>query len=121
MADEFLKLDYQLVSGGTDTHVLLIDLSNKNITGKAVENSLGKAGITVNKNMVPFDERSPFVTSGIRVGTPAITTRRMGVNESRQIVKWMDEAICKHDDESTLSRIKSNVNDFCAEFPIYSN
>jgi len=121
MADEFLKLDYQLVSGGTDTHVLLIDLSNKNITGKAVEISLGKAGITVNKNMVPFDERSPFVTSGIRVGTPAITTRRMGVNESRQIVKWMDEAICNHDDESTLSRIKSNVNDFCAEFPIYSD
>jgi len=121
MADELLKLDYQLVSGGTDTHVLLIDLSNKNITGKAAELSLGKAGITVNKNMVPFDERSPFVTSGIRVGTPAITTRRMGVNESRQIVKWMDEAICTHDDESTLSRIKSHVNDFCAEFPIYSD
>ena len=121
MADEFLKLDYQLVSGGTDTHVLLIDLSNKNITGKAVEISLGKAGITVNKNMVPFDERSPFVTSGIRVGTPAITTRRMGESESRQIVKWIDEVICNHDDESTLSRIKSNVNDFCAEFPIYSD
>ena len=120
MADEFLKLDYQLVSGGTDTHVLLIDLSNKNITGKAAELSLGKAGITVNKNMVPFDERSPFITSGIRVGTPAITTRRMGVNESIQIVKWIDEAICNHDNESGLSRIKSNVNNFCAEFPIYS-
>lgn len=120
MADEFLKLDYQLVSGGTDTHVLLIDLSNKNITGKAAELSLGKAGITVNKNMVPFDERSPFITSGIRVGTPAITTRRMGVNESIQIVKWIDEAICNHDDESGLSRIKSNVNNFCAEFSIYS-
>ena len=121
MADEFLKLDYQLVSGGTDTHVLLIDLSNKNITGKAAELSLGKAGITVNKNMVPFDERSPFTTSGIRVGTPAITTRRMGVNESIQIVKWIDEAICNHDNESGLSRIKSNVNNFCAEFPIYSD
>ena len=121
MADEFLKLDYQLVSGGTDTHVLLIDLSNKNITGKAAELSLGKAGITVNKNMVPFDERSPFITSGIRVGTPAITTRRMGVNESIQIVKWIDEAICNHDNESGLSRIKSNVNNFCAEFPIYSD
>jgi glycine hydroxymethyltransferase len=120
MADEFLKLDYQLVSRGTDTHVLLIDLSNKNITGKAAELSLGKAGITVNKNMVPFDERSPFITSGIRVGTPAITTRRMGVNESIQIVKWIDEAICNHDNESGLSRIKSNVNNFCAEFPIYS-
>ena len=121
MADEFLKLDYQLVSGGTDTHVLLIDLSNKNITGKAAELSLGKAGITVNKNMVPFDERSPFITSGIRVGTPAITTRRMGVNESIQIVKWIDEAICNHDNESGLSRIKSNVNNFCEEFPIYSD
>jgi glycine hydroxymethyltransferase len=121
MADEFLKLDYQLVSGGTDTHVLLIDLSNKNITGKAAELSLGKAGITVNKNMVPFDERSPFITSGIRVGTPAITTRRMGVNESIQIVKWIDEAICNHDNESGLSRIKSNVNNFCAEYPIYSD
>ena len=121
MADEFLKLDYQLVSGGTDTHVLLIDLSNKNITGKAAELSLGKAGITVNKNMVPFDERSPFITSGIRVGTPAITTRRMGVNESIQIVKWIDEAICNHDNESDLFRIKSNVNNFCEEFPIYSD
>ena len=121
MADEFLKLDYQLVSGGTDTHVLLIDLSNKNITGKAAELSLGKAGITVNKNMVPFDERSPFITSGIRVGTPAITTRRMGVNESIQIVKWIDEAICNHGNESGLSRIKSNVNNFCAEYPIYSD
>ena len=121
MADEFLKLDYQLVSAGTDTHLLLIDLSNKNITGKAAELSLGKAGITVNKNMVPFDERSPFITSGIRVGTPAITTRRMGVNESIQIVKWIDEAICNHDNESGLSRIKSNVNNFCAEFPIYSD
>jgi glycine hydroxymethyltransferase len=93
MADEFLKLDYQLISGGTDTHVLLIDLSNKNITGKAAENSLGKAGITVNKNMVPFDERSPFVTSGIRVGTPAITTRGMEELEIRQIVQWIDRVV----------------------------
>jgi glycine hydroxymethyltransferase len=119
MADEFLKLDYQLVSGGTDTHVLLIDLSNKNITGKAAELSLGNAGITVNKNMVPFDERSPFVTSGIRVGTPAITTRGMGESEIRQIVHWIDEAISDPENEVGLARIKSNVNELCSNFPIY--
>ena len=77
MADEFITRDYQLVSGGTDTHVILIDLTNKDITGKAAEESLEKAGITVNKNMIPFDEKSPFITSGIRIGTPAITTRGM--------------------------------------------
>ena len=119
MADEFLKLDYQLVSGGTDTHVLLIDLSNKNITGKVAELSLGNAGITVNKNMVPFDERSPFVTSGIRVGTPAITTRGMGESEIRQIVHWIDEAISDPENEVGLARIKSNVNELCSNFPIY--
>ena len=119
MADEFLKLDYQLVSGGTDTHVLLIDLSNKNITGKAAEYSLGKAGITVNKNMVPFDERSPFVTSGIRVGTPAITTRGMGNSEIRQIVHWIDEAISDPENEVELALIKSNVSELCSNFPIY--
>ena len=119
MADELLKLDYQLVSGGTDTHVLLIDLSNKNITGKAAELSLGKAGITVNKNMVPFDERSPFVTSGIRVGTPAITTRGMGESDIRQIVHWIDEAISDPENEVGLALIKSNVNELCSNFPIY--
>jgi glycine hydroxymethyltransferase len=119
MVDEFLKLDYQLVSGGTDTHVLLIDLSNKNITGKAAEYSLGKAGITVNKNMVPFDERSPFVTSGIRVGTPAITTRGMGNSEIRQIVQWIDEAISDPENEVGLALIKSNVSELCSNFPIY--
>ena len=119
MADEFLKLDYQLVSGGTDTHVLLIDLSNKNITGKAAEDSLGKAGITVNKNMVPFDERSPFVTSGIRVGTPAITTRGMDKPEICQIVQWIDNVITNPENEVGLARIKSNVNELCSNFPIY--
>ncbi len=121
MADEFLKLDYQLVSGGTDTHVLLIDLSNKNITGKAAELSLGKAGITVNKNMVPFDERSPFVTSGIRVGTPAITTRGMDKSEIRQIVQWIDKAITNPENDTILSTICSDVKALCATFPIYTN
>ena len=121
MADEFLKLDYQLISGGTDTHVLLIDLSNKNITGKAAENSLGKAGITVNKNMVPFDERSPFVTSGIRVGTPAITTRGMEELEIRQIVQWIDRVVSNIENETVLSHIQSDVNALCSKFPIYTH
>ena len=121
MADEFLKLGYHLVSGGTDTHVMLIDLSTKNITGKSAEINLGKAGITVNKNMVPFDERSPFVTSGIRVGTPAITTRGMGDSEIRQIVRWMNQIILDPDNESLQSTIKSDVNALCSNFPIYSH
>ena len=119
MVDGLLQLDYQLVSGGTDTHVMLIDLSNKHITGKKAEITLEKAGITVNKNMVPFDERSPFVTSGIRVGTPAITTRGMGNSEIRQIVHWIDEAISDPENEVGLARIKSNVNELCSNFPIY--
>lgn len=121
MADELLILDYHLVSGGTDTHVILVDLSNKNITGKAAELALGKAGITVNKNMVPFDQRSPFVTSGIRVGTPAITTRGMEELEVRQIVQWMDRAIQNPEDEVILSNIQSDVNALCSKFPIYTH
>jgi glycine hydroxymethyltransferase len=121
MADELLILDYHLVSGGTDTHVILVDLSNKNITGKAAELTLGKAGITVNKNMVPFDQRSPFVTSGIRVGTPAITTRGMEELEVRQIVRWMARAIQNPEDEVILSNIQSDVNALCSKFPIYTH
>ena len=121
MADELLKLGYDLVSGGTDTHVLLIDLTNKNITGKHAENTLGKAGITLNKNMVPFDARSPFVTSGIRVGTPAITTRGMGESEMRQIVNWMDKAMNDPENDKLLSNILLEVNDLCSNFPIYKH
>ncbi len=119
MAEELLNLDYNLVSGGTDTHLVLIDLSNKNITGKLAENTLGQAGITVNKNMVPFDNKSPFITSGIRIGTPAITTRLMGTEESRQIVRWIDEALVNYNSQSTLIRIKSDVREFCKQYPIY--
>ncbi len=121
MADEFLKLGYELVSGGTDTHVLLIDLTNKNITGKHAEAILGKAGITLNKNMVPFDTKSPFVTSGIRVGTPAITTRGMGDSEMRQIVNWMDKAISEPENEELFSSILKEVNDLCKNYPIYQH
>ena len=121
MANEFLSRDYELVSGGTDTHVILIDLSNKAITGKVAENALEKAGITVNKNMVPFDERSPFITSGIRIGTPAITTRCMTQDDMVKIVALIDSVIEKPDDEDNIVRVKAEVKDLCASFPLYSD
>ena len=121
MANEFLSRDYKLVSGGTDTHVILIDLSNKAITGKVAENALEKAGITVNKNMVPFDERSPFITSGIRIGTPAITTRGMSQDDMVKIVALIDAIIEKSDDEDNIVRVKAEVKDLCTSFPLYSD
>lgn len=119
MAEALLVKDYQLVSGGTDTHVILIDLTNKNVTGKAAEKALERAGITVNKNMVPFDERSPFVTSGMRVGTPAITTRGMGKKEMNHIVDLIDQVICDIDNDATINRVKAEVNSVCESFPLY--
>jgi len=120
MANEFLSRDYELVSGGTDTHIILIDLTKKAITGKAAENALEKAGITVNKNMVPFDERSPFITSGIRIGTPAVTTRGMTQDDMVKIVALIDTVIEKPNDEDNIVRVKSEVNDLCSSFPLYS-
>lgn len=119
MAEDFVALDYHLISGGTDTHVMLIDLTNKNITGKAAEKALEKAGITVNKNMVPFDQRSPFVTSGIRIGTPAITTRGMGVAEMQEIVKFIDSIINDHENEGLIENVKNSVQELCSKFPLY--
>ena len=119
MADEFIKREYSLVSGGTDTHVMLIDLSNKNINGKQAEIALGKAGIALNKNMVPFDTRSPFVTSGIRIGTPAITTRGMGKEEMIQIVEWINEIIENPENDMIADGIKKEVGSLCSEFKIY--
>ena len=120
MADTFIKKDYDIISGGTDTHVVLIDLSNKGISGKAAEKSLEKAGITVNKNMVPFDKKSPFITSGIRVGTPALTTRGMGVNEMIHIVDLIDQVICNIDDEKVLNSVNEKVKELCQSFPLYN-
>ena len=120
MAEEFISKEYQLISGGTDTHVILIDLTNKKITGKAAEKSLEIAGITVNKNMVPYDEKSPFVTSGIRIGTPAVTTRGMQGEEMKKIVSLIDSAISNHDNQQKLLSIKDEVNDLCKSFPLYS-
>jgi glycine hydroxymethyltransferase len=119
MANKLLTRDYKLVSGGTDTHVILIDLTNKGVSGKAAENALERAGITVNKNMVPFDQRSPFITSGIRVGTPAITTRGMAENEMNQIVDKIDQVISDIDNDITINRVKMEVKSLCESFPLY--
>jgi len=111
---------FDIVSGGTDNHLLLIDLTNKNITGKQAENSLGKAGITVNKNMVPFDQRSPFVTSGIRVGTPAVTTRGMKENEMKMIADFINDAVNNFEDVDKLEKIRLEVKQLCTQFPLYA-
>ena len=118
-ADEFKSKDYNLVSNGTDTHLVLIDLQNKNISGKVAEIALDEAGITVNKNMVPFDPKSPFITSGIRIGSPAMTTRGMGVDEVKIIVDLIDQAIMNHDNKDKINTIRCSVNDLCSNFPIY--
>ena len=119
MAQSFLDLDYDLISNGTDTHVILIDLTNKNISGKLAEKILEKAGITVNKNMVPFDQKSPFVTSGIRIGTPAVTTRSMGEDEMKKIVKMIDSIIRNPENNENINQVKAEVVDLCESYPIY--
>ncbi len=119
MEEEFLSREYNLVSGGTDTHLLLIDLTEKGVHGKAAENILGSAGIIVNKNMVPFDSRSPMVTSGIRIGSPAITTRGMGKTEVKNIVSMIDTIISNPEDEAVISSVKNQIEELCSSFPIY--
>ena len=120
-AEEFSKKDYKLISGGTDTHLVLIDLQNKNITGKAAEIALDEAGITANKNMIPYDPKSPFVTSGIRIGAPAITTRGMGVDEVKHIVELIDNVISNHDDENVIKNVRLQVKELSSEFPLHGN
>ena len=111
---------FNIVSGGTDNHLMLIDLSNKNITGKQAEIALEHAGITVNKNMVPFDKRSPFVTSGIRVGTPALTTRGMKENEMETIASIIDKAVSNFENEKILNDLQEEVKKFTASFPLFA-
>lgn len=118
MADELMKRGFGVISGGTDNHCMLIDLRSKNITGKEAENLLVEADITVNKNMVPFDDKSPFVTSGIRVGTAAITTRGITENEVVKIVEWMDMVITKKD-EATIAIVKEEVNNLMQQYPLF--
>ncbi|WP_217604295.1 serine hydroxymethyltransferase [Chitinophaga sp. GbtcB8] len=119
MAKAFVDKGYQIISGGTDNHLLLIDLRNKNISGKKAEQTLVKADITVNKNMVPFDDKSAFVTSGIRVGVPAITTRGMKEEHMPQVVQWMDELLLDADNEALITKIRKEVNGFMGQFPLY--
>jgi len=119
MSEALLEKDYQLVSGGTDTHVILIDLSNKGVSGKAAEKTLERAGITVNKNMVPFDKRSPFITSGIRLGTPAITTRGMGKGEMKKIVQFIDQILNDIENDTIVENVKLDVKSLCKFFPLY--
>jgi glycine hydroxymethyltransferase len=115
----FTKKGYDIVSGGTDNHLMLIDLRNKNISGKKAEIALGKAEITVNKNMVPFDDKSAFVTSGIRVGVPAITTRGMQEQHMSTVVDFIDEALRHAEDEAVLTGIRAKVNTYMKQFPLY--
>ncbi len=120
MAAEFVKRGYKIVSGGTDNHMMLIDLRNKNISGKAADAALSKADITVNKNMVPFDDKSPFVTSGIRIGTSAITTRGLVENDMLKIVELIDKVIINHENEDALSEVRSEVNEMMSQYPIFA-
>ena len=120
MANEFLKKGYKIISGGTENHCMLIDLRNKNITGKDAENALVKADITANKNMVPFDTQSPFITSGIRLGTPAITTRGVKENMIPVIVDLIDKVIVNYEDEKVLSEVKNEVNKLMSAYPIFA-
>jgi glycine hydroxymethyltransferase len=119
MAEEFANRGYKLVSGGTDNHLILVDLRSKGLTGKVAEESLDDAGITVNKNMVPFDTESPFVTSGIRIGTPALTTRGFKEDEFRSVVDSIDNVLQKPEDESNRKKVKQQVREMCEKFPLY--
>ncbi len=119
MAKAFTAKGYEIVSGGTDNHLMLIDLRNKNISGKKAENVLVKADITVNKNMVPYDDKSAFVTSGIRVGVAAITTRGMKESDMETVVNFLDKALLHADDEAMLSSIAKEINGFMQQFPLY--
>lgn len=120
MANEFVNRGYHIISGGTDNHLMLIDLRSKKLTGKQAEEALVRADITINKNMVPFDTQSPFVTSGMRIGTPAITTRGMKEKEVIKVVDLIDQTLAKPDDSKHLSAMKRKVNRFVQKFPLYS-
>lgn len=121
MASAFLNRGYNIISGGTDNHLMLIDLRSKGLTGKLAENTLIKADITINKNMVPFDDKSPMVTSGIRVGTAAMTTRGLNESDMERIVVYIDKVLMNHDNESVLSTVKEEINEWMKAFPLYKS
>jgi glycine hydroxymethyltransferase len=119
MAKAFVDKGYHLISSGTDNHLMLIDLRNKNISGKKAEQALVKAEITLNKNMVPFDDKSAFVTSGIRVGTPAITTRGLKEEHMQFVVNALDNVLMNADDDNVISTVRKQVNEFMEQFKLY--
>lgn len=119
MAKAFVGRGYKLISGGTDNHLMLIDLRSKGLTGKIAEGALGQADITINKNMVPFDDKSPFVTSGMRVGTAAITTRGLMESDMERIVTYIDEVLTNHEDEQKIAAIRKEINGWMGDFPLF--
>ena len=119
MAKAFINSGYKIISGGTDNHMMLIDLRSKGLTGKIAEATLGKADITINTNMVPFDDKSPFVTSGMRIGTAAITSRGLVESDMERIVEMIDQALLNHDNDSKLSAIRGDVNSWMRDFPLF--
>lgn len=119
MAAGFVAKGYHLISGGTENHLMLIDLRNKNITGKKAQETLDRAHITLNKNSVPFDDKSPFVTSGIRIGVPAITTRGLKTEHMQTVVDMIDKVIMHADDEQIIATVKEEVKSFMQQFPLY--
>ena len=121
MATEFVKLGYKIISGGTDNHLMLIDLTAKQVTGKDAENTLIKADITVNKNMVPFDTQSPFVTSGIRIGTSAVTTRGFKEADCVQTVHWIDKILSNVEQPELIDSVKKEINNYMSDFPLFAN
>ena len=121
MAKALIEKGYKIISGGTDNHCMLIDLRNKKLTGKEAEKALGEADITVNKNMVPFDDKSPFVTSGIRLGTPAITSRGLKEKDCIKIVDFIDGALRNKDNAKELAKIRSKVNTMMEKYPLFKD
>ena len=119
MAEAFKSMDYNLVSDGTDNHLILVDLRNKGLTGKIAEEALDEANITLNKNMVPYDTESPFVTSGIRIGSPAMTTRGFGKDEFKKVAGLIDKVLQDPENKSLLSTVREEVKELCADFPLY--
>ena len=119
MVEALVEKGYQVISGSTDNHLMLIDLRSKNVTGKVAEKALVKADITVNKNMVPFDTQSPFVTSGIRIGTAAITTRGFKEEDCLKTIEWIDRVLSDPENEALIKKVKSEVNQFMEQFPLY--
>lgn len=121
MANALLEKGYKIISGGTDNHLMLIDMRSKNLTGKQVEQALGAADITVNKNMVPFDTQSPFVTSGIRIGTPAVTTRGFKEQDCLQTVAWIDRIVNNIENEAAIAQVRGEINEYMRQFPLFAS